>query len=62
MFLLEKYHREEDLREMNGSFTIDVLKTIGTTLDRRGQRNNVEFIKNKGLKDELKMFYDDEFY
>lgn len=61
LYLLDKFNSNKDFPTINKSFVLDVLKTIATSQTKRGKSNKEDNIKNKSIKDELKLFYDNVF-
>ena len=61
LYLLDKFNTNKDFPTINKSFILDVLKTIATSETNRGKSNKDENIKNKYIKDDIKLFYDNVF-
>ena len=61
LYLLNKFNNKTEFPTINKSFILDVLKTIATSETNRGKSNKDENIKNKSIKDDLKLFYNDVF-
>ena len=61
LYLLDKFNTNKDFPTINKSFILDVLKTIATSETNRGKSNKDENIKNKSIKDDIKLFYDNVF-
>ena len=62
LFLLDKFNNNQNFPTINKQFILDILKTIGINETTRGKSTNIDKIKNKSLKDELKIFYNTVFY
>ena len=62
LFLLEKFNNNQEFPIINKQFILDILKTIGINNTSRGKSINNDKIKNKSIKDELKIFYNNTFY
>ena len=62
LFLLDKFNNNQNFPTINKQFILDILKTIGINKTTRGKSTNIDKIKNKSLKDELKIFYNTVFY
>lgn len=61
LYLLDKFTLNKDFPTINKSFVLDVLKTIATSETKRGKSNKEDNIKNKSIKDDIKLFYDNIF-
>lgn len=61
LYLLDKFNTNKVFPTINKSFILDVLKTIATSETNRGKSNKDENIKNKSIKDDIKLFYDNIF-
>lgn len=61
LYLLNKYTNNIDLPTINKQFILDVLKTISTSETNRGKKTKDENIKNKDLKKDIKLFYENTF-
>jgi len=61
LYLLDKFNKNEDFPQIDKQFILDVLKTIGKSKTNRGKQKTETKIKNKNIKDELKLFYNDCF-
>jgi hypothetical protein len=61
LYLLDKFNTNKEFPTINKSFILDVLKTIATSETNRGKSNKDENIKNKSIKDDIKLFYDNVF-
>ncbi len=61
LYLLTKYTNNIDLPTINKQFILDVLKTISTSETNRGKKTKDENIKNKDLKNDIKLFYENTF-
>ena len=61
LYLLDKFNTNKVFPTINKSFILDVLKTIATSETNRGKSNKDENIKNKSIKDDIKLFYDNVF-
>jgi hypothetical protein len=61
LYLLDKFNTNKDFPTINKSFILDVLKIIATSETNRGKSNKDENIKNKSIKDDIKLFYDNIF-
>jgi hypothetical protein len=61
LYLLDKFNKNEDFPKIDKQFILDVLKTIGTSETNRGKQKTETKIKNKDIKDELKLFYNNSF-
>ena len=59
LYLLDKFNNNLEFPAINKQFILDVLKTIGKSETNRGKQKTQ--IKNKEIKDELKIFYDNIF-
>lgn len=57
LYYLSKYHQNKDIPEINDTFILYCLKTLGKKNDNRGRQNK----KDKELKKELKEFYEKEY-
>ena len=62
LYLLDKFNNNKEFPKINKSFILDILKTIGFNNTTRGKSTNIDNIKNKSSKDDLKMFYQNIFY
>jgi hypothetical protein len=62
LYLLDKFNNNLEIPKINKSFILDILKTIGFNDTTRGKSTNIDKIKNKSSKDDLKMFYQNVFY
>jgi len=62
LYLLDKFNNNQEFPKINKSFILDILKTIGFNDTTRGKSTNIDKIKNKSSKDDLKMFYHNVFY
>ena len=62
LYLLDKFNNNQEFPKINKSFILDILKTIGFNDTTRGKSTNIDKIKNKSSKDDLKMFYQNVFY
>lgn len=61
LYLLDKFTTNKDFPTINKSFILDVLKKIATSETNRGKSNKDENIKNKSIKDDIKLFYNNVF-
>jgi hypothetical protein len=61
LYLINKYDSKIELPTINKQFILDVLKTISTSETNRGKKKKEENIKNKDLKQDIKLFYDTTF-
>jgi len=61
LYLLDKFNSKKDFPTINKQFILDVLKTITSSETKRGKTNKVDKIKNKSVKDDIKLFYDNTF-
>ena len=61
LFLLDKLHRNQEFPKINKQFVLDVIKSISSTDDKRGQKTKEENIKNASGKSDIKRFYNDVF-
>lgn len=61
LYLLDKFDKKKDFPIINKQFILDILKTISTSETARGKSNKDDKIKNKDIKDDIKLFYDDTF-
>jgi len=59
LYLLDKFNNNLKFPTINKQFILDVLKTIGKSETNRGKQKIQ--IKNKEIKDDLKIFYDNIF-
>jgi hypothetical protein len=59
LYLLDKFNNNLEFPTINKQFILDVLKTIGKSETNRGKQKTQ--IKNKEIKDDLKIFYDNIF-
>ena len=62
LYLLDKFNNHQEFPKINKAFLLDILKTIGINDTTRGKSTNIDKIKNKSLKDDLKIFYQNVFY
>lgn len=61
LYLLDKFHNKKEFPIINKQFILDVLKTIASSDTNRGKSNKNENIKNKSVKDDLKLFHTNTF-
>lgn len=61
LYLLDKFINKKDFPTIDKCFILDVLKTIATSETNRGKSNKDANIKNKGIKDDIKNFYNNVF-
>ena len=59
--LLDKFCNNEEFPIVNKQFILDVLKTIASSDTNKGKSNKDDKIKNKSVKDDLKLFYTNVF-
>ena len=59
LYLLDKFNNNLEFPAINKQFILDVIKTIGKSETNRGKQKTQ--IKNKEIKDDLKIFYDNIF-
>ena len=57
LFLLDKFHRNQELPKINKQFVLDVIKTISSPKSKSGQKTKQENIKNASGKLDMKQFY-----
>ncbi len=62
LYLVDKFNNNLDFPNVNKQFLLDILKTIGYNDTTRGKKINIDKIKNKSIKDDLKNFYQNVFY
>ena len=62
LFLLDKFNNNQNFPIINKQFILNILKTIGKNKTTTGKSTNIDKIKNKPLKDELKIFYNSVFH
>lgn len=62
LYLLDKFNNKKDFPIINKQFVLDILKTISTSETQRGKSNKDDKIKNKDIKDDIKLFYDNTFF
>jgi hypothetical protein len=61
LYLLDKFNNKKAFPSINKNFILDVLKTIASSDTNRGKSNKENKIKNKSVKDDLKLFYTNIF-
>ena len=61
LYLLDKFNNKKEFPTINKNFILDVLKTIAMSDTNRGKSNKENKIKNKSVKDDLKLFYTNTF-
>jgi hypothetical protein len=61
LYLLDKFNNKKEFPTINKNFILDVLKTIASSDTNRGKSNKENKIKNKSVKDDLKLFYTNTF-
>jgi hypothetical protein len=61
LYLLDKFNNKKAFPSINKNFILDVLKTIASSDTNRGKSNKENKIKNKSVKDDLKLFYTNTF-
>ena len=61
LYLLDKFCNKKEFPVANKSFILDVLKTIASSDTNKGKSNKDENIKNKSVKDDLKLFHTNTF-
>jgi len=61
LYLLDKFNNKKEFPTINKNFILDVLKTIASSDTNRGKSNKENKIKNKSVKDDLKLFYTNIF-
>jgi hypothetical protein len=61
LYLLDKFNNKKEFPTINKNFILDVLKTIASGDTNRGKSNKENKIKNKSVKDDLKLFYTNTF-
>ena len=62
LYLLDKFSNNKELPLINKQFILDVLKTVSTTETNKGKQKTENKIKNKSVKDDIKLFYKNTFY
>ena len=62
LYLLDKFNNNLDFPNINKQFLLDIFKVIGYNETSRGKSTNIDKIKNKSIKDDLKNFYQNVFY
>jgi hypothetical protein len=61
LYLLDKFINKKEFPTINKNFILDVLKTISLSDTNKGKSNKDANIKNKLVKDDLKLFHTDVF-
>jgi hypothetical protein len=61
LYLLDKFNNNLDFPNINKQFLLDIFKVIGYNETSRGKSTNIDKIKNKSIKDDLKNFYQNVF-
>jgi hypothetical protein len=61
LYLLNKFTNNIDFPIINKQFILDVLKTIAPSETNKGKKTKDENIKNKDLKKDIKLFYENTF-
>lgn len=59
-YLIYKFNKNEQFPKLNKEFILDCLKVIGETNTKQGKKTDKN-ISNKGLKNELQIYYDNYF-
>lgn len=59
LYHLHKYKNDKELPQLNKEFILYCIKTVSEPKTQRGQQKNK--VKNKDIKEELKIFYKNEF-
>ena len=62
LYLLDKFVNNKELPIINKQFILDVLKTVSSTETNKGKQKTETKIKNKSIKDDIKIFYKNTFY
>jgi len=62
LYLLDKFVNNKELPIINKQFILDVLKTVSSTETNKGKQKTENKIKNKSVKDDIKLFYENTFY
>ena len=61
LYFIDKFNGNKELPELNKYFILDCMKIIGTSETNRGKQKNEDKIKNKEIKDDIKIFNDNIF-
>jgi hypothetical protein len=61
LFLLDKFHRNQEFPKINKQFVLDVIKTVSSPKSKSGQKTKQENIKNASGKLDMKQFYSEHF-
>jgi len=61
LFLLDKFHHNQEFPKINKQFVLDVIKTVSSPKSKSGQKTKQENIKNASGKLDMKQFYTEHF-
>jgi len=61
LYFIDKFNGNKELPELNKDFILDCMKIIGTSDTNRGKQKNEDKIKNKEIKNDIKIFNDNIF-
>jgi hypothetical protein len=62
LYLLDKFVNNKELPKITKNFILDVLKTVSFSNTEKGKQKTDNKIKNKEVKDDIKLFYNNVFY